>query len=271
MKSVKKAVIPAAGFGSRMLPASKSVPKELFPVAGIPVIQHIVEEAVYAGIEEILIVISEGKEAIKSHFSPNQALESRLQNDNKLEALSQVKNISDLADIDFIYQVEQKGLGDAVLLAREWVGNDHFMVMLGDTIINPIEETKELIKTFEQMQGDTILVRKVPQSLVQKYGIMDGSTLNEDGLYQVRSWIEKPNMNEAPSHLAISGRYVFKAEIFEYLKDTQRGKNNEIQLTDAMREMLKEHLCYARLLKGKRYDIGGWEEFILANNELSKF
>ena len=269
MNSVKKAVIPAAGYGTRMLPASKAIPKELFPVAGKPVIQHIVEEAVDAGIEEILIIISEGKEVIKSHFSTNSDLEDRLILRNKEEELKEIQKLSNLARIEYQYQPEQKGLGDAILLSKSWVGNDPFMIMLGDTIINPISETQKLISSFLAFQSDIVQVREVAPDQVSKYGIMDGSFDKDKSLYKVNKWIEKPSQELAPSNLAIAGRYIFTPNILKYLECTDLGIHKEIQLTDAMQAMLRDNICFAQVLKGRRFDIGNWEEFIKANIELS--
>ena len=268
MNVVKKAVIPAAGYGTRMLPASKAIPKELFPVGGKPVIQHIVEEAVSVGIQEVLIIISKGKEAIQSHFAKDQELESRLEAKNKIELLESVKQLSSLVQIEYVYQKEQKGLGDAILLAETWTNEQPFMVMLGDTIINPISETKNMIDFFDIHHSSLVKVRKVPTESVHRYGIMDGTYISEINAYEVHKWVEKPHVDEAPSNLAVAGRYIFTAEIFEYLKRTEKGVNDEIQLTDAMQSMLSAHKCYAQMLEGKRYDIGNWDEFVEANIDL---
>jgi len=275
MHKIKKAIIPAAGFGTRLLPATKAIPKEMFPVAGKPVIQHIVEEAIDAGIEEILIIISAGKEAITQHFSYNPTLENRLKADGKLEVLQEVKKLRSLANIQYLYQQELKGLGDAIKLGHKFIGEDAFMILLGDTIISTHKASQILIEKYETTGSSCVLVQRVPKSLVNRYGILDGDFDNtlkafKVKAFKVKKWVEKPSEESAPSNLAVAGRYVFTSSIFRHLEGLSRGVNNEIQLTDAMHALLKEEATYAHVLNGTRYDIGNFQDFIKANVELTR-
>ncbi len=263
---IRKAVIPAAGWGTRFLPITKSQPKEMIPIVDTPVIQYVVEEAVASGITDILMIIGKGKRAIEEHFDRSPILEESLIEKKNFEMLEKIRNISKLANIHFIWQKEMNGLGDAIRYARYHVGNEPFAVLLGDTLIQgkgqPI--TKQLIDVYERYNGSVVALEEVPQDRVNRYGIIDGKPMEND-IFLAHDWIEKPSPEEAPSNFAIASRYVFTPEIFEYLDKTERGKNNEIQLTDAMRQMVKSHAMYGLKFDGTRYDIGNKLDFIKTN------
>ena len=263
---ITKAVIPAAGWGTRFLPITKNQPKEMIPIVDTPVIQYVVEEAVASGITDILMVIGKGKRAIEEHFDRSPLLEAALEEKGRKKELEDIKKISNLANIHFIWQKEMKGLGDAISYAKNHVGNEPFVVLLGDTLISgkgkPI--TRQLIDVYERYKSSVVALEQVPKHLVNKYGIFDGSPVN-NGVLLAKDFIEKPDLKEAPTDLAIASRYLFTAEIFDYLDKIGRGKNNEIQLTDAMRLMVKEKAMYGLKLNGKRYDIGNKLDFIKTN------
>lgn len=268
---VRKAVIPAAGFGTRFLPASKSQPKEMLPIVDTPTIQYVVEEAVNAGITDILMIIGKGKRAIEEHFDRNWELEYELSEKGKKKELEQIKQITNLANVHFIWQKELNGLGDAISYARYHVGNEPFAVLLGDTLIEDesgVSATKQLINVFERYQESVVILEKVAREKVSRYGIISGDSL-KDNLYLINDFIEKPSIEEAPSDLAIAGRYVFTAEIFDYIDKTPPGKNNEIQVTDAMRMMVKNRAMYGVNFKGKRFDIGNKLDFLKTNIEFA--
>ena len=265
---VKKAVIPAAGYGTRFLPATKSSPKEMIPIIDTPVIQYVVEEAVESGITDILMIIGKGKRAIEEHFDRSPILEETLLKKHNLKMLDKIRSISNMANIHFIWQKEMNGLGDAILHARYHVGNEPFAILLGDTLVQgeggPI--TKQLIDVFNKYKGSVVALEQVKPELVSRYGIIDGTAIS-DNVFKANDWIEKPSIKEAPSNLAIASRYIFTPEIFDYLEKTTPGKNNEIQLTDAMREMVKTHPMFGMKFKGKRYDIGDKMGFLKTNIE----
>jgi len=269
MSEIKKAVIPAAGFGTRFLPATKSQPKEMLPIVDKPVIQYVVEEAAAAGISDILMVIGKGKRAIEEHFDRSFQLEEQLQKSGKQVELEKVKRISELADIHFVWQKEMKGLGDAVYCARHHINDEPFAVLLGDTIMDaPAPAAAQLQNVFSQYGKSIVLVEEVEPERVSSYGVIDGKEI-EPGVYQVNDFVEKPSQQDAPSNLVIAGRYVFTPEIFDYLAKTKPGKGGEIQLTDAMRMMVKDHKMYALKLTGRRCDIGNKEGFIKTNIEFA--
>ncbi|HSO86232.1 MAG TPA: UTP--glucose-1-phosphate uridylyltransferase GalU [Draconibacterium sp.] len=265
---VKKAVIPAAGYGTRFLPATKSSPKEMIPIIDTPVIQYVVEEAVESGITDILMIIGKGKRAIEEHFDRSPILEETLLKKHNLKMLDKIRSISNMANIHFIWQKEMNGLGDAILHARYHVGNEPFAILLGDTLVQgeggPI--TKQLIDVFNKHKGSVVALEQVKPELVSRYGIIDGTAIS-DNVFKANDWIEKPSIKEAPSNLAIASRYIFTPEIFDYLEKTTPGKNNEIQLTDAMREMVKTHPMFGMKFNGKRYDIGDKMGFLKTNIE----
>jgi UTP--glucose-1-phosphate uridylyltransferase len=267
---VKKAVIPAAGYGTRFLPATKSSPKEMIPIIDTPVIQYVVEEAVESGITDILMIIGKGKRAIEEHFDRSPILEESLLKKQNLMMLDKIRSISNMANIHFIWQKEMNGLGDAILHAKYHVGNEPFVILLGDTLVQsedgPI--TKQLIDVYNKYKGSVIALEEVKPELVSRYGIVDGEKISEN-VVKAKNWIEKPSLEEAPSNLAVASRYLFTPEIFGYLEKTLPGKNNEIQLTDAMREMVKYHPMYGMKFNGKRYDIGNKMGFIKTNIEFA--
>lgn len=269
---VKKAIIPAAGLGTRFLPATKAQPKEMLPIVDTPTIQYIIEEAVDAGIEDILIVTGRGKRAIEDHFDKSLELEETLKEKGKDEELARIQKISNMADIHYIRQKEPKGLGHAIWCARKFIGNDPFAVMLGDDIVRAQKPClKQLIQEFEARNSSVIGVQEVPTKDVSKYGVVeyDSSFNSGNGLYKVKSLVEKPSIEEAPSNLAIMGRYVLTPEILDILEHLKPGKGNEIQLTDALQELSGIQEVFAYLFEGKRYDIGDKYGFVQATVEFA--
>ena len=263
--SIKKAVIPVAGLGTRLLPATKALPKEMFPLVDAPVIQHIVEEAVQSGITEILMITSEQKDMIRQHFSRDLSLEHHLERKQQQTLAQRVRRISEIADIKYVTQQPLNGLGDAIYLSKSFVGNEPFVVLLGDSVMrSKTPVTAQLIHTYQQLQNMVIGVQQVSQEQVSRYGIIDGTPLGND-LYQIKRVVEKPAVNQAPSRLAIAARYILTPEIFDYLEQTPKGVSNEIQLTDAIQSLLKAQQVYARLFEGQRFDIGNKLDFIRAN------
>lgn len=254
---IRKAVIPAAGLGTRFLPATKAVAKELIPIIDKPMIQYTVEECVRSGIEEIIFVLSHGKESIKSHFVPNLSLESFLKEKNKTELLKTIEGLNHMAKITIAIQEEPKGLGHAVLMAKNAVGNEPFAVVLGDDLIisKKRECTRQLIDVFEEKKTSVIGVMQVPKNDVSKYGIVGGPKLS-DRLMKVDVMVEKPKPEQAPSNYACPGRYVLTPEIFSILENTKPGAGGEIQLTDALATLAKSHGLYAYEYEGERYDTG---------------
>jgi len=254
--AVRKAVIPAAGLGTRFLPATKAQPKEMLPVVDKPVIQYVVEEAVASGIEDILIVTGRGKRAIEDHFDTSFELESRLAHKKELEILHQVQDLSQRAHIHYIRQTHPRGLGDAVLLAEKHCEGEPFAVLLGDTITIPNRGQKEctgqMIRAYERFQKSVIVVEEVSREKIKDYGIIDGRQV-EESMYAIRDIIEKPSVDQAPSNLGAIGRYVLTPDIFEILKQVKPGYNDEIQLTDALRQ-LEEPI--GLVTQCRRYDIG---------------
>lgn len=256
MKSVKKAVIPAAGLGTRFLPATKALAKEMLPIVDKPTIQFIVEEARAAGIEDILIVDGKSKRSIEDHFDSNPELEAALEADGKIEKLKMVQETTDI-NLYFIRQSKPRGLGDAVLQAKAFVGDEPFVVLLGDDVTrDEVPLTKQLIDQYEKTGESTLAVVKVPHEETKKYGVIDPIEKVGDNLYQVRQFVEKPDPADAPSDLAIIGRYLLTPEIFEELENTKPGKGDEIQLTDAIDSLNKRQHVYAHEFTGRRYDIG---------------
>ncbi|MCT4396295.1 UTP--glucose-1-phosphate uridylyltransferase GalU [Periweissella beninensis] len=256
MKPVKKAVIPAAGLGTRFLPATKALAKEMLPIVDKPTIQFIVEEARAAGIEDILIVDGKSKRSIEDHFDSNPELEMALEADGKMEKLKMVQETTDI-NLYFIRQSKPRGLGDAVLQAKAFVGDEPFVVLLGDDMTRDnVPLTQQLIDQYKKTGESTLAVVKVPHNDTQKYGVIDPIEKVGEDLYQVQQFVEKPNPENAPSDLAIIGRYLLTPEIFEELENTKPGKGGEIQLTDAIDSLNKRQHVYAHEFKGRRYDIG---------------
>jgi UTP--glucose-1-phosphate uridylyltransferase len=253
---IRKAVIPAAGLGTRFLPATKSMPKEMLPIIDKPVIQFVVEEAILSGIEDIIIITGRGKRAIEDYFDTSPELENHLRQNEKYEALREVKDISSLADIHYIRQKEPNGLGDAVLKAEKHVGDEPFAVMLGDDIIKAESPCiTQLMNLFERDEKPVIAVEAVAKEKIRDYGIIKGREI-EKSVYLVEDIIEKPSLEEAPSNIGTVGRYILTPEIFDCVKETPPGKGNEIQLTDAIRMLIKEEDVYGYAFTGKRYDAG---------------
>ena len=266
---VKKAIIPAAGLGTRFLPATKAQPKEMLPIVKKPTIQYIIEEAVASGIEEILIITGRNKRAIEDHFDKSFELETILKEKGKNDLLEMVEDISDLADIYYIRQKEPKGLGHAIHCAKTFVGNEPFAVFLGDDIVyNGKPCMKQMIELFEKKEATILGVQEVPEEDVSKYGIVDGESL-ADRIYKVKGLIEKPSKDEAPTNIAIVGRYIITPAIFNILENTKPGKGGEIQLTDGLVELAKIEDMYAYVFKGKRYDVGNVMGFLEANIEFA--
>jgi len=266
---VKKAVIPAAGFGTRFLPATKAQPKEMLPIIDTPVIQYVVQEAVDSGIEDILIISGKGKRSIEDHFDRNFELESRIIEKEEEAIYNQLRHIENMANIHFIRQRELNGLGDAIYYARFHCGNEPFAVLLGDTILSSIiPVTQQLIDAYEQYGHTVIAVEAVPHDKVNRYGIVGGEKLSEKVL-RITEMVEKPEIGKAPSNLAIAGRYILTPEIFPAIEQTVRGKGNEIQLTDALRIVLKQEDIMASIIEGKRYDIGNKLDFLKTTVEFA--
>ncbi len=254
-KKVTKAVIPAAGFGTRFLPATKAQPKEMLPIVDKPVIQYVVEEAVNAGLDDILIITGRGKRAIEDHFDRNVELESLLRSKQDHASLAELEKIEKLADIHYVRQKEALGLGHAVMCAQKHVDDEPFVVLLGDTIVRANSCTKPLIDIYSKHEASVIAVEEVPEEMVSQYGIIGGKKF-EPSLYKVDRFVEKPFPADAPSNLAIFGRYLLTPEIFDCLKQTKPGKGGEIQLTDGLELLRQEHEVLAFEIKEKRYDIG---------------
>jgi len=267
---IRKAVIPAAGFGTRFLPFTKAVPKEMIPLVDKPVIQYVIEEAAAAGITDILIIVSTGKMAIQDHFNPDAGLEARLEANGKSDLLKELRGINKLANLHYVYQQELKGLGDAVLCAKNFVGDEPFAILLGDTVLSSDDKPviSQLLAAHEQTNSSIVALEEVPWEKTARYGVIDGKSEDET-LYKVDAFVEKPAPEEAPSNLVIASRYVFNPEIFDYLAKTPRGKGNEIQLTDAMRLMLEDQAMYGYKFKGKRHDIGNKLDFIKSTIEFA--
>ncbi|MDP4177098.1 MAG: UTP--glucose-1-phosphate uridylyltransferase GalU [Bacillota bacterium] len=266
---VKKAIIPAAGLGTRFLPATKAQPKEMLPIVDKPTIQYIIEEAVASGIEQILIITGRNKRAIEDHFDKSVELENELESHGKEELLNLVKDISNMADIFYIRQKEPKGLGHAISCAKTFVGNEPFAIMLGDDVVdNEVPCLKQLIECFDEYKTSILGVQEVPKNEVNKYGIVRGMHI-EDRVYKVKDLVEKPKVDEAPSNIAILGRYIITPQIFEVLEHTSPGKGGEIQLTDALRTLINTEAMYAYNFQGRRYDVGDKIGFLQATVEMA--
>lgn len=268
MKTVKKAIIPAAGLGTRFLPATKAMPKEMLPIVDRPTIEYIVDEAIESGIEDIIIVTGKGKRAIEDHFDRNFELEQHLREKGKLDLLEKVNKSSNV-NIHYIRQKEPKGLGHAIWCARKFIGNEPFAVLLGDDIIQAKKPcTKQLIEQFERTNSSIIGVQHVPYEETERYGIIDPMT-NDNRMYRVRQFIEKPRLGTAPSNLAIMGRYILTPEIFTFLERQEVGAGGEIQLTDAIQKLNEIQPVYAYNFEGRRFDVGEKLGFILTTIEFA--
>ncbi len=266
---VKKAIIPAAGLGTRFLPATKAQPKEMLPIVDKPTIQYIVEEAIASGIEEILIITGRNKKSIEDHFDKSVELELELEKHNKEELLELVRDISGMVDIHYIRQKEPKGLGHAIHCAKTFVANEPFAVLLGDDVVDSEKPClKQLIECFNEYNTTILGVQTVAPESVSKYGIVNGIHI-EDRVYKVKDLVEKPAMEEAPSNVAILGRYIITPQIFNILENTAPGKGGEIQLTDALKTLITQEAMYAYNFEGKRYDVGDKLGFLQATIEFA--
>ena len=255
-KKVKKAVIPAAGLGTRFLPATKAQPKEMLPIVDKPTLQYIIEEAVASGIEEILIITGRNKKSIEDHFDKSVELELELEQKGKKELLDIVQGISNMINIHYIRQKEPKGLGDAIYCARHFIGDEPFAIMLGDDIVDSdVPCLKQLMDAYEGYRTTILGVQKVDIKNTDKYGIISAKHI-EDRVYKVKDLVEKPELGKAPSNIAILGRYIITPEIFEILEDLPTGKGGEVQLTDALKLLAKKEAMYAYNFEGRRYDVG---------------
>lgn len=270
MKRIKKAVIPAAGYGTRFLPATKATPKEMLPIVDKPTIQYIVEEAKKSGIEDILIISGHGKRAIEDHFDSAPALEAELLKKGKLDMLKMVQETADI-NIHYIRQRYMRGLGDAILCAKAFMGDEPFAVLLGDDVVyNPEKPAlKQMIDVYEATGGSVLGCQEVPDDKVSAYGIVAGSETDDKRLMRVSDMVEKPALEEAPSHMAVLGRYIIKPQIFSILENTAPGKGGEIQLTDALKVLAKEDAVYAYNFAGQRYDLGDKLGFLKATVEFA--
>ena len=270
MQKIKKAVIPAAGYGTRFLPATKATPKEMLPIVDKPTIQYIVEEAKASGIEDILIISGHGKRAIEDHFDSAPALEMALQEKGKDDLLAIVRETADI-NIHYIRQRYMRGLGDAILCARSFMGNEPFAVLLGDDVVyNPAKPAlAQLIDIYEATVGSVLGCQNVPQEKVSAYGIVAGKQTDNPRLMRVADMVEKPAVEEAPSRMAVLGRYIIKPQIFDILEKTQPGKGGEIQLTDALKVLARQDAVYAYDFEGQRYDVGDKLGFLKATVEFA--
>ncbi len=267
VKKIRKAIIPAAGLGTRFLPATKAQPKEMLPIVDKPTIQYVVEEAVAAGIEDIIIVTGRNKRAIEDHFDRSVELEVFLEENNKHDLLDLVQDIANLVDIHYVRQKEARGLGHAVYCARKFIGNEPFAVLLGDDIIDAeVPVLKQLIECYEGHPGTVVGVQEVAPEAVNKYGIVAPEPV-AGNVFRALDLVEKPPVGEAPSRLAILGRYIIEPEVFEVLETLPAGRNGEIQLTDALRVLAGQGNVYACEFSGKRYDVGDKLGFIRATIE----
>ena len=261
---VRKAVIPAAGLGTRFLPATKAMPKEMLPIVDKPTIQFIVEEAKKAGIEDILIVNGKNKRSIENHFDSNPELEQDLKSTGKIELLNLTQEVTDLGvNLYYTRQPYPAGLGDAIYRARSFVGNEPCVVMLGDDLMrDKVPLTKQLMNDYDKTHASTIAVMKVPHEEVPKYGVIAPEDEIEPGLINVKSFVEKPAVEDAPSDYAIIGRYLLTPEIFDILEHTKPGRGGEVQLTDAIDTMNKTQRVFAHVFKGQRFDVGNKEGYL---------
>ncbi|WP_037366661.1 UTP--glucose-1-phosphate uridylyltransferase GalU [Selenomonas sp. FOBRC6] len=267
---IRKAVIPAAGYGTRFLPATKATPKEMLPIVDKPTIQYIVEEALASGIEDILIISGHGKRAIEDHFDSAPALEHELARKGKDDLLDLVRETTDV-NVHYVRQKYMRGLGDAILCARSFVGHEPFAVLLGDDVVYHPQRSalRQLIDVYEETCGSVLGCQVVSDEQVSSYGIVAGETLENPRLMRVSDMVEKPSLEEAPSRMAVLGRYIISPEIFSILGETKPGKGGEIQLTDALKVLAQREAVYAYDFKGKRYDLGDKLGFLQATVEFA--
>lgn len=273
-EKVRKAVFPAAGLGTRFLPATKAQPKEMLPLVDKPIIQYVVEEALQSGIENIILVTGRGKNAIEDHFDVSYELEKILEERGRHDLLEVVRQVSDLIHVSYVRQKEALGLGHAILMARELVGEEPFAVLLGDDIIHAsVPCLRQMLEVHESFPGSLIAIQEVPRESISNYGVISGSPILHNGqpdrLYQLNDLVEKPPVTAAPSNLAIIGRYILEPEIFDALARTPPGAGGEIQLTDALRALLRERPIYGWRFEGTRYDAGDKLGFLTATVEFA--
>ncbi len=268
---IRKAVFPAAGLGTRFLPATKAQPKEMLPLVDKPIIQYVIEEAVASGITSIIIVTGKGKNAIEDHFDISKELERLLEERGQTALLEQVRSISNLINISYVRQGESLGLGHAVLMAKDLVGDEPFAVMLGDDIIDsPVPCMKQMIDVFERHSGPVIAVQQVPKAEISAYGVIDGvPEPGADRVFRIKDLVEKPRAEDAPSDLAIIGRYILTPDIFAELENTPRDKGGEIQLTNGMRQLCKKRALFGYRFEGARHDAGNKLGFLKATVEFA--
>jgi UTP--glucose-1-phosphate uridylyltransferase len=271
MAKVRKAVFPAAGLGTRFLPATKAQPKEMLPLVDKPIIQYVIEEAVAAGITQIIIVTGRGKNAIEDHFDVSYELEKLLEERGKTELLDEVRAISNMISVSYVRQKETLGLGHAVLVAKDLVGDEPFAVMLGDDIIDAaVPCMRQMVEVFERHEGPVVAVHQVPRDEISAYGVIAGTAdPGNDRLFRVTDMVEKPKKEEAPSDLAIIGRYILTPDIFEILEKTPRDKGGEIQLTNGIRVLAERRPVYAYRFEGRRHDAGNKLGFLKATVEFA--
>jgi len=266
---IRKAVFPAAGLGTRFLPVTKAIPKEMLPLVDKPLIQYCVEEAIASGIEDVIIITGRGKTAIEDHFDTSKELEVLLQEKGKTDLLKMVRDISNLVRFSYTRQKEALGLGHAILCAKDLVGDEPFAVFLGDDIIDSkIPAMKQMTEVYKKYRHSVLAVQRVPRESLSSYGVIKG-TVAGDRLFEVTDLVEKPRPEDAPSDLAVIGRYILTPDVFEYLENTRPGKNGEIQLTDALKAMACRHPIYALEFEGDRYDAGDKLGFLKATVSLS--
>lgn len=262
---VRKAVFPAAGLGTRFLPVTKAIPKEMLPLVDKPLIQYCVEEAIASGIEDVIIITGRGKTAIEDHFDVSKELEALLKENGKTDLLKMVRDISNLVRFSYTRQKEALGLGHAILCAKDLVGDEPFAVFLGDDIIDSKVPTMEqMIAVYKKHRHSVLAVQRVPKESISNYGVIKGKEIG-NRLFEVTDLVEKPKAEDAPSDLAVIGRYILTPDIFGYLEKTKPGKNGEIQLTDALKAMAHRHPLYALEFEGDRYDAGDKLGFLKAN------
>jgi len=268
-KMIKKAIIPAAGLGTRFLPATKAQPKEMLPIIDTPTIQYVVQEAIDSGIDDILIISGKGKRAIEDHFDRNTELEHILEQKGESDLATSIGRIGEMANIHYIRQKQLNGLGDAIYYARQHTGDEPFVVMLGDTINDAvIPVTQQLIDIYNQYRQTIIAVERVPLDKIQMYGIVSGDEVSER-VYKVNQLIEKPRPTQTRSNLAVAGRYILTPTIYSMLEKVKPGKNNEIQLTDALQLLLQRESVYAYIFEGKRYDVGNKLDYLKTTVEMA--
>ena len=266
-KMIKKAVIPAAGFGTRLLPLTKAKPKEMLSVVDKPIIQYVIEDLADAKVDNILIITGKGKSAIENHFDINYELENKLIEAGKTELLKDIKKIDDLANIFYTRQKQQKGLGDAIYHGKEFVGKEYFLALVGDTIYTG-NVVQKMLEVYEKYKCSVIVLERVPKELVYKYGVISGKEV-EEGIFEIDDLVEKPSVEGAPSNLIITGAYLLSPKIFDHLEIIEIGNGGELQLTDAMKSLLKEEKIMGVEVDCTRYDIGDIEGWLKANVEIA--